>query len=132
MLTKSNYGFPWFSAILFPLNCLNLLFTSIKSNLGLVKDEYFKPIWIKAILGFALIVFGLVSTFLVFRFIPIPKEEGFDGLGGLMIVLFCLGGFELSYILGVIFSRNHPYVIFTVNLFAFILLLFAVRFLVIG
>jgi hypothetical protein len=97
-----------------------------------MKDEYFKPIWIKAILGFLLFMLGLLFTFLVFRFIPIPKEEGYDGLGGLMIVLFCLCGFEISYILGVIFSRNHPYVIFSVNLIGFLLLLFLVRWLVIG
>ena len=97
-----------------------------------MKDEYFKPIWIKAILGFLLMILGLVFTFLVFRFIPIPKQEGFDGFGGLMIVLFCLGGFEVSYILGVILSRNHPYVIFSVNLVGFMILLLSIRFLFIG
>ena len=97
-----------------------------------MKDEYFKPIWIKAILGFLLMILGLVFTLLVFRFIPIPKKEGMDGLGGLMIVLFCLGGFELSYILGVVLKRNHPYVVFAVNLIGFVILLLLVRFLHIG
>jgi hypothetical protein len=101
-------------------------------NLGKMDDAYFKPIWIKALLGFALMMVGLLLTFLVFRFIPIPKDTGYDGLSSLMLILFCLGGIELLYILGVIFSRNHPYVIFSLCLIAFVIVLALVRWLVIG
>ena len=98
-----------------------------------MKDEYYKPIWIKAILGFVLFMFGLASTFLVFRFIPLRKQGGVDdGFDGLMIVLFGLGIAEFSYIVGVILGRNHPYIIFSVNLVAFLILLFTIRLLVIG
>jgi hypothetical protein len=97
-----------------------------------MKDEYFKPIWIKALLGFALMMVGLLLTFLVFRFIPVPNDKGYDGLSPLLTVLFCLGGIEILYILGVIFSRNHPYVIFTLCLFAFLIVLILIRWLVIG
>ena len=61
-----------------------------------MKPELYQPIWIKAVLGFVLFMLGLLFTFLVFRFIPISKKEGVDGLGGLLIVLFCLAGFEVS------------------------------------
>ena len=97
-----------------------------------MNDAYFKPIWIKALLGFALMMVGLLFTFLVFRFIPIPKETGYDGLSSLMLILFCLGGIELLYILGVIFSRNHPYVIFSLCVIAFVVVLGMVRWLVVG
>jgi hypothetical protein len=97
-----------------------------------MKPELYKPIWIKAVLGFALFMLGLLFTFLVFRFIPISKKEGVDGLGGLLIVLFCLAGFEVSYILGVVLKRNHPYVVFGVNLVGFVIVLFLVRFFHIG
>lgn len=92
----------------------------------------FKPIWIKAILGFLLFMIGLVFTFLVFRFIPIPKETGYDGLSGLLLTLFCLGAIEILYILGVIFSRNHPYRVFSMCLLLFLTTLLLIRWLVIG
>ncbi len=92
-----------------------------------MKDEWYKPIYIKTILGFLLIMVGLLLTFLVYRFFPVPKSEGFDGLGAVMLTLYGLGGTEVLYILGVVFSRNHPYVVFCLSLFLFIFVLIFIR-----
>ena len=46
----------------------------------------YKPIWLKAVLAFALIFLGILLTFIVYRFFPIPKQEGFDGLGALLYI----------------------------------------------
>ena len=86
-----------------------------------MKAEYYEPIWVKTLLGFGLMIIGLLMTFLVYRFIPVPKLEGYDGFRSVLLTLLGLGAVELFYIVGVMFSKNHPYVIFTLCMVLFIL-----------
>ena len=111
---------------------VNLLFLYLTTHLEEMKEENHKPIWFKALMGFLLCMIGLLFTFLVFRFIPIPNQTGFDGLSGLLLVLFCLGGIELLYIAGLLFSRHHPFRIFSLCLTLFVIALLLIRWLVIG
>lgn len=97
-----------------------------------MKEEYYMPIWIKALLGFVLVMGGILCTFLVFRFIPIRKETGFDGLSSLMIVFIALGIALLAYIAGLIFDKRHPYSIFSICFGLFLVALGMIRFLHLG
>ncbi|MEO5907511.1 MAG: hypothetical protein ABIQ11_12345 [Saprospiraceae bacterium] len=79
-------------------------------------EEYYMPIWIKALLGFALVMVGILFTFIVFRFFPVLKETGFDGLSSLMFVFFALGMCLVLYVGGLVFDKRHPYSIFAICL----------------
>ncbi len=92
-----------------------------------MQEGLYKPIYIKVILGFLLMMAGLLLTFVMYRFFPVPKEAGMNGLGAILYTLYGLGGTEILYILGVIFSRNHPYVVFCLSLFLFIFILVVIR-----
>ncbi len=81
-----------------------------------MREEYYMPIWIKGLLGFALVMAGILFTFIVFRFFPVPKETGFDGLSSLMFVFFALGICLVLYVGGLIFDKRHPYSIFAICL----------------
>ena len=87
------------------------------------------PIWIKALLAFALIMIGIVLTYLSFKFFPIPNETGFDGFGSLMYVFIALGVSVLVFILGLIIDRRHPYSLFAICLTLFLVLLILIRWL---
>jgi len=95
-------------------------------------EQFYKPIWVKATLGFALIMCGILLTFLMYKFFPVPKEPGFNGLGALRFVFFGLGLTLLLFIIGVIFLRNYPYRVFTLCLMLFFGILVFIRYLVIG
>ncbi|MDQ3015102.1 MAG: hypothetical protein M3R25_00025 [Bacteroidota bacterium] len=97
-----------------------------------MKEEFYMPIWIKTLLGFALVMGGIVFTFLVFRFIPVRKETGFDGLNSLMFVFLALGIALLLYIVGLIFDKRHPYSIFTFCFGLFLGALLLIRFIHLG
>lgn len=92
-----------------------------------MNEDYFKPIWIKAILGFALMMTGLLFIFLVFRFFPIPKQTGFDALNAVLLSLYVLGGIEVLYIIGMLIQKNHPYRVFTSCLVLFTGILVLIR-----
>jgi len=94
-----------------------------------MREEYYMPIWIKAILGFALVVGGMLCTFLVFRFVPLPKESGIDGFGSLMMVFTALGAILVLFVLGLIFDRRHPYTLFSMCMGLFLVLLVLIRWL---
>lgn len=76
------------------------------------REEYYMPIWIKALLGFALVILGIFFTFLTFRFVPVPKEAGFDGWSGLLYVFIALGVVLLVFIIGLMMDKKHPYTLF--------------------
>ena len=46
-------------------------------------EQFYKPIWVKAVLFFALLFAGVLLTFLMYRFFPVPNQVGYDGLGAL-------------------------------------------------
>jgi hypothetical protein len=95
-------------------------------------EQLYKPIWLKAVLAFLLLMLGILFTFLVYRFFPVPKQTGFDGLDELLYIFLGLGFCIVLYITGVILNRNHPYRIFSFCLFLFLMILIVVRWLVIG
>ncbi|HZV68809.1 MAG TPA: hypothetical protein VFG10_04665 [Saprospiraceae bacterium] len=97
-----------------------------------MREEYYMPIWIKALLAFLLVMLGILFTFIMYRFFPVPKETGFDGLGSLMYIFFILGALELVFIFGVMFLRKHPYSLFSTCLLLFLVGLILIRWLVIG
>ena len=85
------------------------------------------PIWIKTLLAFALVMFGVLFTFIVFRFFPIPKETGFDSLNSLMYVFIALGACLILFIIGLLMDRKHPYSLFTLCLGLFLVILILIR-----
>ena len=95
-------------------------------------EQFYKPLWVKASLGFILIFAGLFLTFLMYKFFPVPKETGFDGYGALLYVFIGLGVTLILYIIGVIYSQNHPYRIFSLSLMLFFGILVFIRYMVIG
>lgn len=92
-----------------------------------MRDEYYMPIWIKGLLGFALVIAGILFTFIVFRFFPVPKEAGFDGLSSLMFVFIVLGICLVLYVGGLIFDKRHPYSLFAICLGLFASALVLIR-----
>ena len=92
-----------------------------------MKEEFYIPIWIKALLGFALVMLGILFTFIVFRFFPVKKEPGFDGWGSLVYSWFSLGIVLVAYIIGLLMDKKHPYTLFFICLAMFVLLLAGIR-----
>lgn len=109
----------------FPLKIVN-------RNSTRMEEQFYKPIWVKALLGFALVMLGIFLTFLMYKFFPVPNEAGYDGFGALRYVCLGLGFTLLLYIVGVIFIRNYPYRIFLLCLMLFFGILVFVRYMVIG
>jgi hypothetical protein len=97
-----------------------------------IEEQFYKPIWIKALLAFALLMSGIVLTWMMFKFFPIPNQEGSKGMGALKYICTGLGITLILYILGVIFARNYPYRIFLLCLMFFFGILVFVRYMVIG
>ncbi|HXR80033.1 MAG TPA: hypothetical protein VN763_03900 [Saprospiraceae bacterium] len=95
-------------------------------------EQFYRPIWVKASLGFALIMLGMLLTFLMYKFFPVAKEPGYDGFGALKFVFIGLGFTLCLYILGVICVRNYPYRIFLLCLMLFFGILVFIRYMVIG
>ena len=95
-------------------------------------EQFYKPIWVKASLGFALIMLGILLTFLMYKFFPVAKEPGFHGFGALKFVFIGLGFTFCLYILGVILIRNYPYRVFLLCLMLFFGILVFIRYMVIG
>lgn len=91
------------------------------------KKIIYIPGWIKAVLGFALIMSGLLFTFLVFRFFPVLKETGYDQRGALEYSLFALGLVFVMYVVGLFIDKKHPYTLFFICLGIFALLLTGIR-----
>ena len=85
------------------------------------------PNWMKAVLGFALIMLGLLFTFLLFRFFPVLKETGYDQRGALEYSLFALGVVFVMYLVGLIMDKKHPYTLFFICLAIFAMLLVGIR-----
>ena len=92
-----------------------------------MKEEFYMPIWIKALLGFALVMLGILFTFIVFRFFPVKKEPEFDGWGSMVYSLFSLGIVLVAYIIGLLMDKKHPYTLFLICLAMFVLLLAGIR-----
>ena len=95
-------------------------------------EQLYKPIWVKAVLGFALIMLGIFFTFLMYKFFPVPHESRFHGFGALRYVCIGLGLTVLLYIGGVIAFRNFPYRIFMLCLMLFFGILVFIRYMIIG
>lgn len=85
------------------------------------------PVWIKGLLGFGLVMAGLLFTFLIFRFFPVPKQTGFDGLDSLLLVFLSLGLSLLLFIFGLMLDKKHPYTLFSFCLGLFLVLLILIR-----
>ena len=96
-----------------------------------MREEYYMPIWIKAVLAFLLVMIGIVLTYCTFRFFPVPQEAGFDARGSLMYVMTALGGVLLLFVTGIMMARRHPYSIFGICLGLFLIMLVIIRCLVI-
>jgi len=92
-----------------------------------MKKVIYIPGWIKVVLGFALIMLGLLFTFLIFRFFPVRKETGYDQMGALQYTWFALGVVFVMYLIGLAIDRRHPYTLFFVCLGIFVLLLAGIR-----
>ena len=92
-----------------------------------MKEEFYMPGWIKAVLGFALVMLGLLFTFIVFRFFPVKKEAGFDGMGSLIYSFFALGMVLILYVVGLLMDKKHPYTLFFICIGMFVLLLAGIR-----
>ena len=92
-----------------------------------MKEEFYMPVWIKALLGFALVMLGLLFTFVVFRFFPVRKEPGFDSEGSLYYYFFALGMVLILYIIGLLLDKRHPYTLFMICLGMFVLLIAGIR-----
>jgi hypothetical protein len=97
-----------------------------------MNELFYKPIWVKTILGFSLVMSGIVFTYLMYKLFPVPNEPRFDGLGALKYVFIGLGFTLCCYIVGVIFVRNYPYRIFLLCLMMFFGMLVFIRYMVIG
>lgn len=95
-------------------------------------EQFYKPIWVKAVLGFTLLFAGVLLTFLMYRFFPVPNEAGYDGFGALTPIFIGLGVTLVLYITGVIIVKNHPYRIFALSLMLFFGILVFIRYMVIG
>ena len=100
--------------------------------IGRMDEQFYKPTWVKAVLFFALLFAGVLLTFLMYRFFPVPNQAGFDGLGALTPIVIGLGVTLILYVVGVILIKNHPYRIFALSLMLFIGILIVVRYMVIG
>ena len=92
-----------------------------------MKKEIYIPGWVKVVLGFGIIMLGLLFTFLVFRFFPVRKETGYDGMGALVYAWFALGVVFVMYLVGLIMDKKHPYSLFFICLGIFVLLLAGIR-----
>jgi len=79
-----------------------------------------------------LVMSGIVLTFLMYKYIPVPNEAGYNGFGALRYVCMGLGLTLVLYIVGVIVMRNYPYRIFLLCLMLFFGILVFVRYMVIG
>jgi len=97
-----------------------------------MEEQFYKPLWVKAVLGFGLVFAGILFTFMMYKFFPVPNQARFDGFGALTYVGIGLACTLIIYILGVLYSRNHPYRVFSLCLMFFIGFLVIVRSLVIG
>jgi hypothetical protein len=95
-------------------------------------EQLYKPIWLKAVLAFLLVFLGILFTFLVYRFYPIPKQAGFDGRAALLYIFLGLGASVVIYLAGVMMRQNYPYRFFLLGLTVFALILGYVRVVVIG
>lgn len=95
-------------------------------------EQFYKPIWVKVALAFALVMSGIVLTWMMFRFFPMTNEVGAKGYGVLKYVCIGLGVTLVLYIVGVSFMRNYPYRIFLLCLMLFFGILVFVRYMVIG
>jgi hypothetical protein len=105
---------------------------SLFSGAKHMDEQLYKPIWVKVVLGFALVLTGLLLTLMMYKFFPVPKEPGFDGMGALRFVFMGLGLTLALYVVGVILVRNYPYRIFLLCLMLFFGILVFVRYMVIG
>ena len=92
-----------------------------------MKEEFYMPIWIKAILGFALVMLGIIFTFAVFRFFPVKKETGFDHMGSLTYAFISLGMVLVIFIIGLLMDKKHPYTLFALCLGMYVVLLAGIR-----
>jgi hypothetical protein len=92
-----------------------------------MEEEFYMPIWIKALLGFALVMVEILFTFLVFRFIPIPKQSGYDGLGALLYVFSAMGISLILFVVGLLMDKKHPYTLFALCLGSFLVVLGLIR-----
>jgi hypothetical protein len=92
-----------------------------------LKEEFYMPLWIKALLGFGLVMAGILFTFITYRFFPVKKESGFDNSGSLTFVFISLGMVIMVYIIGLLIDKRHPYSLFILCLLMFVLLLAAIR-----
>ena len=92
-----------------------------------MREEFYMPLWIKALLGFGLVMTGILFTFIVFRFFPIPNQTGFDGLDVLFYVFLSLGAVRFIFIIGLVMDRKHPYSLFGICLGVFTVLLILIR-----
>jgi len=97
-----------------------------------MEEQFYKPIWVKVSLAFALIMCGIVLTWMMFKFFPVPNEAGSGGMNALKYICTGLGFTVLLFILGVSFMRNYPYRIFLLCLMFFFGVLVFVRYMVIG
>lgn len=95
-------------------------------------EQFYKPIWVKAVLAFLLVMLGIFLTYLMFKFFPVPNEAGYNRYGALRYIFLGLGLTLVLYIVGVIFMRNYPYRIFLLCLMLFFGILVFVRYMVIG
>jgi hypothetical protein len=95
-------------------------------------EQFYKPIWVKVSLAFGLVMSGIVLTWMMFKFFPVPNEAGAHGYGALKYICVGLVFTVALYIVGVIFMRNYPYRIFLLCLMLFFGILVFVRYMVIG
>ena len=92
-----------------------------------MKREFYMPGWIKAVLGFALVMLGLLFTFIAYRFFPVKKEADFDDRGWLIYSFFALGIVLILYVVGLLMDKKHPYTLFFICIGIFLLLLAGIR-----
>ena len=92
-----------------------------------MKEEYYMPLWIKTLLGFGLVMAGILLTFATYRFFPVKKESGFDNLGSLKFTFISLGMVLIVFIIGLLMDKRHPYSLFILCLSMFVLLLAGIR-----
>jgi hypothetical protein len=70
---------------------------------------------------------GVLFTFLMFRFFPVPKQTGYDGMDALSYVFMSLGAVLILFITGLIMDKKHPYSLFAICLSVFVTLLVLIR-----
>jgi hypothetical protein len=93
-------------------------------------EQFYKPIWVKVSLTFGLVMSGLVLTWMMFKFFPLPNEAGTKGYGALKYICVGLVITVILYIIGVILMRNYPYRIFLLCLMLFFGILVFVRYMI--